>query len=73
MQAFLSKAREKFTKALGFTGRVLAETLAVLTRPSIVALLGAALISRGVMLIYYPAGLMVAGVFLILAALDSRS
>ena len=60
MKAFLSKAT-------GFLSKV--QSL----RVQLVALGGAALVSVGVGMIFLPAGVITGGVFLILAAVDSRS
>jgi len=62
MQASLSKARE-----------VSKRFRAAINGAAIVALAGAALIAYGVSLIFLPAGFIVGGFLLILAALDSRS
>lgn len=62
MQASLSKARQ-VSKRLRVT----------VNGAAIVALAGAALIAYGVSLIFLPAGFIVGGFLLILAALDSRS
>ena len=62
MQASLSKALA-VSKRLRFK----------INGAAIVALAGAALIAYGVALIFLPAGFVVGGFLLILAALDSRS